>query len=378
LAASGRSITRLIAWCALLAQPDAASAQFSATLDGGWATIHYDEYLRSSVFTFSPTLRLEYPRSFVAARGTLSAFESGSRSVDFLLGASTFTAARGPFRLELAGGAGGAVYNGFGTGHLAAGLRLHVLGSRSGAWVGGTGGYVDDGVLASTNGRYSAGAWARLGDFNFTSSATHHRAELVSVTDFEGGVRFSSGMFSAGASAGARAGGDNLTGVKRWGEVSSVFWLSNHLALVGAHGRYPSEPGRGTPGGNYSTVALRIATRSQALDVAVPGMARGSAPVIPRPIVAQFQIREEADSSYVITIRAPGARRLELAGDFTDWQPTEMSRAHNGNNFTLSMKLLPGAHKFTVRVDAGEWGVPPGVPVVSDELAGFVALLIIR
>jgi hypothetical protein len=374
----GRFSPGLLAWCSLLAAPTAAAAQLSGTLDAGWATVRYDEYLRSTVTTLSPGLRLEYPRSTVLARGTLSLFESGSRSFDVALAASTFSAARGAFRLEASGGTGGTLYNGLGTGYLTAGLRLHALGSRAGAWVGGSGGYVDDGILGFTTGRYSAGAWTRFGGFSVSTLATHLRAAPISVTDVEAGLLYARGGLHVAAGAGRRFGGDGVIGARTWGELSANLWLSRHFALVGAHGRYPPEPARGTPGGSYSTIALRLATRPPARNVLLQRGHTGRAPSFARPNVQQLLVRKVEDSTYLITVRAPGATRVEVAGDFTEWTPRFLSREADGDSYTIAVQLSPGAHKFNLRVDGGEWGIPPGVPVLRDEQIWFVAHLIIE
>jgi hypothetical protein len=379
LARRSRFTAALIAIVAPAATaPVEAGAQMSLSLDGGWSTVHYDEYLRASVYALSPTLRLEYPRSVVAARGTLSLFESGSRSADLSIAASTFSRAYGLFRMEISGGGGGSVYNGFGTGHFSLGARLHALGRNGGAWVGGTGGYVDDGIIPSALGRYSAGAWTRLGNFSLSGAVMHQATELLSATDFEVGGRFARGGFTLNASAGARSGGRDLIGARQWGEVSTSFWFNRHVAVVAAHGRYPSEPGRGMPGGSYTTVSMRLATRPSVAEAAAMLPDRGATPAIARPIVAGFQLRRNGDSTVSIVVRSPGARRIEVAGDFNLWEPTELVRAQTGDNFTFKLKLSPGSYKFVLRVDAGEWGVPPGVPVMLDDFGNAVALLIIQ
>jgi hypothetical protein len=355
-----------------------AFAQLSLAVDGGWASIHYDEYVRSSLYTLSPTLRLEYPRSVVAVRGTLSIFESGSRSGDLSVSASTFSRAYGLFRVELSGSGGGTIYNGFGTGHFSAGARLHAISRNGGAWVGGTGGYVDDGIVPSALGRYSAGAWVRSGNFSLSAAALHQTTDLLAATDFELGARFARGGFAFSASLGTRAGGRDLIGARQWGELASTFWFSRHMAAVAAHGRYPSEPGRGTPGGSYTTLSLRVASRPPIAETAAPRLDRGATPSIARPVVAGFLMRRNGDSTVTIVFRSPGARRLEVAGDFNNWEPAELDRAQNGDNFTLKLKLSPGSYKFNVRVDAGEWGVPPDVPVMLDDFGSVVALLIIQ
>ena len=378
MSAPRRLQPNIAAWLLLACTPGLAAAQFSTTVDAGWATIRYDEYLRTGVFTLSPALRLDFPRTFLSARGTLSQFESGSTSADLSLAGSTFSRPFGPLRIELSGGGGGTIYNGLGTGHVSGGLRVHALASRAGLWVGGSGGYVDDGIIGSFVERYAAGGWTRLGSWSLSTVAQHQNAELFSVTDLEGALRLNWGAFNLAASAGARAGGNDLIGARRWGELASTIWFGRHFAFVAAHGRYPSEPGRGTPGGSYTTLSLRYATRPPLQDLSTARGERSGTPTVARPVVAGFNVKKEGDSTYVLTARAPGASRVEVTGDFTDWQEKDMDRAQAADNFSFRIKLAPGAHKFTIRVDAGNWGVPPGVPVLKDEFTGHVALLIIQ
>ncbi len=361
----------------LLVAPRIGAAQLSASFDAGWASVEFDGYLRSSVVTLSPSIRLDSPLSVIAGRGTLSLFASGSKSVDLALAASTFTKALGPWRAEFTGSGGGTLFNGFGTGYVSASTRIHAIWRNKGLWFGGSGGYVDDGIANSALTRYGAGVWARFGGLSVNAGATHLSAVKVGVSDLETGARYSRGAMSLSASGGVRLGASDLLEPKRWGELTGVFWLNRHLALTAAHGRYPSEPGRGTPGANYTSISLRIASRPMLLDVAAERNPRYQTPAIARPVVAAFQVKRIGDSTQLISIRAPGARRVEITGDFTDWEPVEMERKASGDNFTLKLKVPIGSHKFNVKVDAGEWGVPPGVPMLRDELAGVVALLII-
>ena len=58
-------------------------------------------------------------------------------------------------------------------------------------------------------------------------------------------------------------------------------------------------------------------------------------------------------------VRAPGARRVEVKGDFTDWQPLALTASGDGR-YRYALGLPPGMHRFNLRVDGGEWGVPGG------------------
>lgn len=78
-----------------------------------------------------------------------------------------------------------------------------------------------------------------------------------------------------------------------------------------------------------------------------------------------------------IRIRAPGASAVEIAGDFTYWEPVQMRNAGNGW-WVASLKLPAGIYHMNVRADNGSWSVPAGMTVIQDEFAGSVGILVIE
>ena len=57
--------------------------------------------------------------------------------------------------------------------------------------------------------------------------------------------------------------------------------------------------------------------------------------------------------------RAPGAKSVKLAGDFTGWQqsPVTLHKAKDGT-WTTSLTLPPGTYQYRLLVD-GEWQDDP-------------------
>jgi len=113
------AVGRLVRACSLggtaallAAGARSAGAQLTATLDAGAASVAYDEFLRSTAFTLTPSLRVERDGAAVLARGAYSRFEGGSESMQGLLGASVLSRAVLGLRGELAGAVGGSRYNG--------------------------------------------------------------------------------------------------------------------------------------------------------------------------------------------------------------------------------------------------------------------------
>jgi hypothetical protein len=68
---------------------------------------------------------------------------------------------------------------------------------------------------------------------------------------------------------------------------------------------------------------------------------------------------------------------VEIMGEFSDWQPLPLAAAAPGL-WTLTLQLAPGVYRFNVRVDGGDWFVPPGVPAVDDDFSGRVGVIVVR
>ena len=56
----------------------------------------------------------------------------------------------------------------------------------------------------------------------------------------------------------------------------------------------------------------------------------------------------------------PHANKVQLAGDFNNWQPgkTKMEKVGDGGIWQLKMKLAPGKYRYRLVVD-GKWQQDP-------------------
>jgi 5'-AMP-activated protein kinase regulatory beta subunit len=60
----------------------------------------------------------------------------------------------------------------------------------------------------------------------------------------------------------------------------------------------------------------------------------------------------------------PGAKQVHLAGDFNNWDPTELRMRHKQKGqdvFVATVDLQPGRHQYKYVVD-GEWMCAPDAP----------------
>ena len=69
-------------------------------------------------------------------------------------------------------------------------------------------------------------------------------------------------------------------------------------------------------------------------------------------------------------------RTVEVAGDFSAWQPIELRRA-GGGWWETELRVSAGTHEISVRVDGSAWDAPPGRAVIVDELGGRTGLLVV-
>ncbi|MBC8088636.1 MAG: hypothetical protein H7Z40_15335 [Phycisphaerae bacterium] len=96
-------------------------------------------------------------------------------------------------------------------------------------------------------------------------------------------------------------------------------------------------------------------------------------------LTSDSMLNETGDSTYKVrlTIDAPTAGYVELMGDATAWNITNMNRGNDGR-WQVELKLGAGAHRFAVRADGGDWIAPPGLPLGSNEFGGSVGLLVLE
>lgn len=381
---------------ALLAAARGASAeaQVVSLIDAGTGTVHAANARATTAITLTPSVRRERPTSLLAASGSVSFLESGRAASQGEIAGSFFTDAHGPVRAEISGAATGALHeNRARTGEYHGRARLHILGGGRGIWLGAGGGRAWDSDAWRTNLAADIGGWARLGAItvsgSFTSTSVQGAAYLPEPVpplemgdgagaelgtplrafhDAIGSARWTRGPLELDLFAGARRDGE-LEPVEEWAGASGTYWLTSNFAFVATAGGYPADVEQGLPSGRYATIGIRVATRQ-------PLVPRG-APVVARPLASDFRVVPTRDSLRLVRMHVPGARRVELMGDFTDWQPLELTRV-GVDRWEARVPLRAGAHRLNIRIDDGEWGVPPGVTAITDDFSGVVGVLIVQ
>ena len=350
-------------------------AQVSLSADATVATVRYDGFLRSGVLLFTPVARIERPLFSLTGRGTFSLFESGNHSTDLVLAGSVYTPRFESWQAELTADGGISRYLQSDNGYGSIGGRVHWAGAGSGFWFGASRVSVTSGTDPIGSSRGELGTWLRKGPFAMSLAATRTSMRDIAYYDAGAHARWERDWLQLTASVGARA-GDDVIGAKQWGDVSATMWLSRRLAIVLGHGAYPVDLAQLAPGGRYTALSMRIATRPPALRDALARSVRLPTRSLVRPVVASFDVRPNRDGTVRIRVRAPGAASVELAGDFSDWEPLSLERTV-GDGWQIVLPLASGTHRLNIRVDGGEWGVPPGIGTKLDEFGDIVGLLLI-
>lgn len=159
--------------------------------------------------------------------------------------------------------------------------------------------------------------------------------------------------------------------VESWASGSAALWLSSRAALVASAGRALADEARGVPSVRYLSVALRFGWRpSRAGAVLRVRQTQGG------DDAGRIDIRNSGDSLRAVIVHQRIASRVEVVGDFTDWQPVAMTSMPNGE-WRIERTIAPGPHKVAIRVDGGPWRVPPNLPRVEDDFGGEVGIVIV-
>ena len=355
----------------------AGGQRVSSSVDIGGSTMRYADSISSNGPSLSPSIWLDWARTSLAAAGTYSNFSGGWSSQGALSG-SVFTPSAGLMVAEFAGSAGGSLHaDDSRTGQMLGMARLHAMGTSRGAWVGAGAGRTWDGLLWRTVLASEAGAWLTRSGLSFVGSVAPMQVDdTIKYVDTQLSSRWVSPRLELGASVGIR-GGAHVPAIggtgNNWGSVALVGWLAPQVGFVLDAGTYPVDLTQGFPGGRFVTLSLRLRTSPRHDSRSAAAASADDAARVKG--VATFSV-QPASSGAVIRVLAPGARTVEVMGDFTTWRPMAMRPAGDGSWF-LAVSADRGAHQMNLRIDGGAWSVPPGLPAVTDEFGGSIGLLVI-
>jgi hypothetical protein len=196
----------------------------------------------------------------------------------------------------------------------------------------------------------------RRWDARLSYREEHGRPGGVTVVDRTAGLSLSRGALGLAASIGKRSAEAES---RLFGGARISVGLTPALALVGAAESYPSNRLTGTVGGRAFTAGLSLALGGAHSPRALPKPA--GVPQL-RPAYTR------------LSLAAPEARQVEVAGDWNEWRPVPLTRSSNGVWY-VDLAIPAGSYRYGFRVDGTTWTIPKGVAAVNDGFGGKSAWL---
>ena len=157
-----------------------------------------------------------------------------------------------------------------------------------------------------------------------------------------------------------------------WARGVATIALAPRLSLIAGGGFQPTAVWLGAPSSRFLSIGVRVAPAS---------LVQPAPPPFMRPSAASFVIRhadgDTTTTSYVVAVRVPDARTVEISGDFNSWHPVALRESHPGV-WETTLSLVSGTHRVNLRVNGDRWVAPPGLPTTDDDFNGTVGLVVIR
>ena len=357
--------------------PGVRAQQMAASLDLGASLLRYSDSVTSSAAALSPSIDFQSRHLSLDATGTIAELSTGSWTGQGSATAGVFSPAFARFRGELGGSAGGSAHeDGARTGELEGLARLHYGLSRWGLWGGGGAGRAWDGTAWRSVVFGDAGVWLSSGTVTLSAAVTPTEVgDSIHYTDVGLSGEWNAGRAQLEGTLGARSGHGlaGPAGSTAWGSLAVALWVAPHMAIVASGGSYAADLTQALPNGRFVSLAVRLSAPARSL----PGRQRPmeNSPQANAAGVAQKIVAMRSDSMVIVRVLAPGATRVEIRGDLTNWLPLELAPAANGW-WSARIVTAPGAYQVSIRLDDGDWTVPPGLIAVTDEFGGVVGVLV--
>lgn len=147
--------------------------------------------------------------------------------------------------------------------------------------------------------------------------------------------------------------------------ASGTLQFTERVALVALGGRQLADPLRGLPQADLLTLSVRVSLGPKPL------------PVMQRSAIARAEVvrRIGGGGELVVRVFATDTMLVDVAGDFSAWQPVQMER--EGSFWVARVPLAPGKYRVAVRVNLGEWRAPRNLARVRDDYGGEAGLVVI-
>ena len=181
--------------------------------------------------------------------------------------------------------------------------------------------------------------------------------DTVPTVDRSASLSVLKGIVTLGGSIGVRT---EPGTTRTFGSAALSVAVSPAASLELSAGSYPADRLIGTPAGHYLNLGLSLSTHGGGTPA--PSRIDG----LPSPVAGLTRL----------AIRAEGATRVEVAGDFTNWRSIAAARAPgNDGIWFIDLRIPPGQYRFAFRIDGQRWVIPDGATAVDDDFGGKSAWL---
>ena len=155
---------------------------------------------------------------------------------------------------------------------------------------------------------------------------------------------------------------------RRWAQATALVRVSSDLSAYATFGSRDAE--------QYLVAPAESPRASLGFQIS-HWRAAEVQPLVVRAVASSWTVKRVDERAYEISLRAPGARLVEVSGDFTDWQPVSLQRGGR-DRWVAVVSMDPGVHHANLRVDGGVWLPPPGAPTTADGYNGTVGLVVVE
>ena len=93
-----------------------------------------------------------------------------------------------------------------------------------------------------------------------------------------------------------------------------------------------------------------------------------AARVVARGSAAATAAAAAGTAPVTFVLRAPGATRVSVVGDFNNWdaEATPMMHSGSGDLWVLNLRLPRGMHLYSFVLDGSDWRPDPSAPLAAD------------
>lgn len=180
--------------------------------------------------------------------------------------------------------------------------------------------------------------------------------------------------------------------------VGRIMWEAlPNFTVTAEGGRQLSDPILGVSGVRYASLSARMSfdagkRRKGWLQRKRIDQAADLLRDLPLTTPAIAFKAEQREGSRTLVFRDIKGFRVEVAGNFTNWQPVRLRKctpqevgtdlasdepARADETWCGKFTIATGVYHILYRVDGGEWQVPPGLSEIADSFDGTVGLLIV-